>query len=159
MPIGKISEVPDAHETFREQVKQETTQELICRECHLALYVPMRAVSPAECDISIRKRNQAMVGNGHSMCIAAEIAENIFRAAERPFAVDDPVIPEQLTDKGVKRLRVRKMLQFAMEADFALGESILESLGELASKYQPEDFLRQKEAIARIDAHPAPMIE
>ena len=91
-------------------MKEEATQELICRECHLAFNVAMRPVSPAECNLSIGKGNQAVVGNGHSMGIAADIPKNIFRAAERSFAVNDPVVPEQLTDKGVKRLRVRKML-------------------------------------------------
>ena len=75
-------------------MEQKAAQELICRQRHFAFTVAMRAVSPAECNISILKRNQAMVGNGHSMGVAAEIAENIFRAAEGPFAVDDPVVTE-----------------------------------------------------------------
>ena len=94
VPIGKISEVPDAHETLREQVKQKAAQELICRERHGLFSVAMRAVSPAKCDLSVGKGNQAVVGNGHSMGVAAEISEHIFRAAEGPFAVDDPFVTE-----------------------------------------------------------------
>lgn len=32
--IGKVSEVPNPHETLREQVEQEATEELICLERH-----------------------------------------------------------------------------------------------------------------------------
>ncbi len=123
----------------------EPIHEFICLECHGLFSVAMRPVSPAKCDLPVRKGNQAAIGNGYSMCVAAKIAENIFRAAEGPFAVDDPVVTEQLTDKGVKRLRVRKMLQFAMEAEFALGESILESLREsLARNTSPSTFCGRK---------------
>lgn len=104
--IGKEAEVSDAHETLGKQVEQKTPQELSCRKCHFAFYVSMGAVSPSECDIAIGKRNQAMVGDGHSMSVAAEIAKNIFRAAKRAFAMDHPVMAEELTDKGVKQLRV-----------------------------------------------------
>ena len=159
MPIGKISEVADAYEALREQVEQETTQELFSWEFHLAFYVSMGAISPAECDIPIPKRNQAMVGNGHSMRVAAEISENIFRTTERSFTVNDPFVSEELTDKAVKCLRVGKMLQFAMEADFAFGESVFESCPEFPSKEFGKYLLWQKEAIAWIDGHPALMIE
>lgn len=150
-PIGKKAEVSDADETLWQQVQQETTQELICRERHRPLSVAVGAVSPAEGDVAIRKGNQAMVGNGHSMGIAAEIAENIFRAAEGPFAVDDPLMAEQLTNKGVECLRVRKMLKPAVEAELAFCESVLQSCPEFAAKDEPEHFLGKKEAMARMD--------
>ncbi len=105
-PIGKEAEASDADETLGKQVEQETPQELIYRKCHRLLVVAVRAVSPEECDVSVDKRDQAMVGNGHSMGIAAEIAENIFRAAKWGSAVNDPLMAEQLTDKGVELLRV-----------------------------------------------------
>ncbi len=119
----------------------------------------MRTVSPGECNFSVLERNQAMVGNGHSMGVAAEIPENIFRAAEGPFAVDDPVVAEESGDEGMKSLRVRKMLQFAMEADFPFGESVLEGIFDLPSKDLSEDLLRQKEPATRICRHPVLTVE
>jgi len=159
VPVGKIPEVADADESLREQVKQKAAQELICVERHGKLPIAMRAVSPAEGDLSVGKGNQAVIGNRHSMGVATEIAENIFRATEGPFTVDDPVVAEQFTDKGVKCLRLRKMPQAPMETDSALGECVFQRLPELASKHAPEHLFREKEAIAGIDAHPAPMIE
>ena len=93
------------------------------------------------------------------MGVVTEIAEYILRAAKRPFAVSHPFMAKQLADEGVKRLRIRKMLRLALEADSFPIESILESLPELAVKNDPQHFLRQKEAIARIRTDPALMIE
>ena len=55
----------------------------------------MSGVPPAESDFPLRKGDQAMVGDGHAMSVAAEIVEYIFRAAEGWFGVDDPVLSEQ----------------------------------------------------------------
>ena len=98
-----------------------------------------------------------MVGNGHSMGVAAEVAENILRAAEGRFAVDNPPMAEQLTDKRVERFRVREMLKPALEAELTFCESVLQSCPELASEDASEDFFRKKETMARTD--PALVIE
>ena len=116
----------------------------------------MRPVSPAEGNISILKRDQAMVGNSHSMGIAAEISKNIFRAAKWRFAVNHPVVAEELADEGLKSLRVRKILQFAVKADFAFGESVLEGVLNLPSKNRSKHPLWKKEL--RVCGHPVLMI-
>ena len=82
------------------------------------------------------------------MRVSAQISEDIFRAAERLFAVDDPFVAEHVTDKGVKSLRIRKMPQLAMEADFVFGESVLQGFLEFPPKNSRENLLRQKEAMA-----------
>ena len=104
MSIGEESEVADAHEPFRKHVKQKTAQELLCGQCHIALNVSMGTVSPTEGDLSIRKRDQPVVGNGHSMGVAAEIFENMFRAAERALAVDDPIFVVKVLNKAGEHL-------------------------------------------------------
>ncbi len=91
-PIGKEAEVSDADETLWKQMKEEATQKFVGRKCHGTASVAVGAVSPAECDVSICKRNQAVVGNGHSVGVAAEVTEDMFRPAEGALAVDDPVM-------------------------------------------------------------------
>ena len=123
-------------------MEQKAAQEFLCGQFHFALHVPMRTVSPAECNISILERDQAMVGNGHSMCVAAEIFENMFRTAEWALAVNDPVVTVEIANEGIKRLWIRKMLQFAVKADFTFGESLPEGVLNLSAKYFPERLLR-----------------
>ncbi len=78
------------------------------------------------------------------MGVATEIFEHIFGAAERALAVDDPFVAEQWTDEGVKLLRVREMLQLAMEADFAFSKSVLQRRPELPSKELRQYFLGRR---------------
>ena len=119
----------------------------------------MRAVSPGECNFSILKRNQAMVGNGHSMGVAAEIFENLLRPAEWALTVNNPIVAIEVVNEGMKRLRIRKMLQLAVTADLPFSKSLLEGIFDLSAKYLPECTLRQKEPIAWIRMHPALMIK
>ena len=46
--VGEEAEVTDADETFRQDVKKESAQELICGNVHNLLLSAMGIVSPAE---------------------------------------------------------------------------------------------------------------
>ena len=132
-------------------MQEESAQKLVGGEGHRQLPVSVCPVSPEECDVAIGKGNQAMVGDGDPMGIAAQIAENMFRAAERSLAVYDPFVTEQLTDKGVENLRVGQILELPVKAELALGESFLEGFPGFASKYEPECFFGKKEPVMRMD--------
>ena len=119
----------------------------------------MRTVSPGERNFSVLERDQAMVGNGHSMSVATEILENLHRPAEWAFAVNDPMVAVEIANEGMKRLRIGKVLQLSVKADFPLSKSFFEGIYNLSSKDLPEYPLRQKEPIAWIRRHPALMIK
>ena len=119
----------------------------------------MRTVSPSECNFSVLERDQAMVGNGHSMGVAAEIFENLLRPPEWPFAVNHPMGAVEIVNEGAKRLRIRKMLQFSVKADFPFSKSLLEGIYDLSSKYLPECIFRKKESILWIRRQPPLVIE
>ncbi len=51
----------------------------------------MSGVTPTESDFAIRKRNQAMVGEGHAMGIAAQILEHKEWATEGTLRIDHPI--------------------------------------------------------------------
>lgn len=97
--IGKKPEVSDANETFGEQMKEKPTQKLVCRNCHESPPVFVCRVSPAESDFIVCKGYQPLIGNGDPVRVAAEIAEDMFRAAEGSFAVNNPVLLEQLPEE------------------------------------------------------------
>ena len=118
----------------------------------------MGSVSPAEGNLSVRKRDQAMLGNGYSMAVAPEIAKNKLRAAEWPFDVENPVLAVEFADEGTKSLRVREMLQFAAKADLARGECVVEGILHLSAEHLSEHLLRQKEPAA-LCRYPAPVVE
>ena len=93
-PVGKESEVPNADEAFRKQVQEEAAQELIDRQSHQLLFVVVSGVAPAKGDLSFGKREQAMIGDGYAMGVAAQILKHILRAAEGWFRVHHPVLTE-----------------------------------------------------------------
>src|SRR5579872_1613479 len=95
LTVGEEAEVADTHEAAWQQVEQETAQELFDRQSHDPLLVAVGRVPPAEADVALGKRNQPAVGNGDAVGVSAEIAQHMFRPAEGPFGVDDPVMTEQ----------------------------------------------------------------
>jgi len=93
------------------------------------------------------------------MGVAAEIFENLLRTAEWAFAVNDPMAAMDVTNEGMKRLWIRKMLQLTVKTDRSFSKSLLEGIYNLSSKNLPECPLRQKKPIAWIRRHPALMIK
>lgn len=84
----------NTNETLRQQVQEKAPQELLHLEGHLAFFVFVRGVSPAERNLFIRERDQPMVGYGDAVRVAAQIAKRMLRAAERAFRIDHPVVAE-----------------------------------------------------------------
>ena len=93
--VGEESEVADAHETGRQQMEQEASQELIYSQSHEALLVAMCGIAPAESDVAIGEGDQSGVGDGDAMGVGAEISQHMFRSAEGLLGIDDPVVAEQ----------------------------------------------------------------
>ena len=94
-PVGEEAEVPDAHETFGKHVQQEAAQEFIERKSQQLLFVVVSGVAPTKSDRLFSKRDQAMIGYGHAMGVAAQILEDILGATEGWFRVDHPVLSKQ----------------------------------------------------------------
>ena len=68
---------------------------------------------------------EAVVGDGHAMGVAGEIAEHMMGTAERWLGVDDPVLTEQGTQEGAESLFVFQRLERSGESELVLLESTL----------------------------------
>src|SRR5580704_12378865 len=119
--------------------------------------VMMRRITPAKSDLAISERDQAMVGDGHTMSVAAEIVQHIFGATEGTFQVDHPVLSKQRPQPGGKDLGLSEEFQITLEAELAILESLLQSGDELATKDFPQHFLGEKVVVSR--TNPAGVIE
>ncbi len=75
-----------------------------------------------------------MVGNGHAMGVAAQIAEHIFWASERTLRVDHPVLSEHWSEPRRKGSRLSEELQVSMKVELAVMKGTLERFVELAAK-------------------------
>ena len=91
-------------------------------------------ITPAKSDLAIGERDQAMVGDGHTMSVAAQILQHIFWAAEGTFQVDHPVLSKQRPQPGGKDFGLSEEFQISLEAELAILKSLLKSVDELAAK-------------------------
>ena len=105
-------------------------------------------ITPAKSDLAIGERDQAMVGDGYTMSVAAQILQHIVGATEGTFQVDDPVLSIEWPQPGGKDLGLRKKLQVSLEVELAILESLFESVDELAAKNFTQHFLGKKVVIS-----------
>ena len=61
-------------------------------------------VAPAKGNLSVHQCEQAMVGDGDAVGIAAEILQDVIGSAEGWFGVDDPIFAEERTQPGSEEL-------------------------------------------------------
>jgi len=82
--------------------------------------------------LAISEGDQAVIGDGHAMGVAAQIVQHIFGTTKGTFQVDHPVLPVQWPQLGSEDLGLRKKLKVSLEVALAILESLLKSVDELA---------------------------
>ena len=75
-----------------------------------------------------------MVGDGNAVRVTSEVLKDVLWAAERPFGVHDPVLPEELSQELPELLRVRQTPQGTVEAEFVRPEQTLKPSTNLPRK-------------------------
>ena len=66
-------------------------------ERHSSLLISVGIIFPAESNLVMLESHEAVVGDGHAMGVAGEIAEHMMGTAKRWLGIDDPVLTEQGT--------------------------------------------------------------
>jgi hypothetical protein len=61
-------------------------------------------IAPAKSDLAIGEGDQAMIGDGHAMSVAAQIVQHIFGTTKGTFQVDHPVLPENSSSESHSNL-------------------------------------------------------
>ena len=89
---GEQAIVADAVEARRQDVDQESADELGGSECHDLLTIATigTIVLPSEGDASVVEGDQPTVGDGDTVGIARQIGQHGLWPAERTFGIDDP---------------------------------------------------------------------
>jgi hypothetical protein len=125
--IGQEPEGADADKAAGQDVEQEAAQELLRTERHpsLPLLISVGIILPAESNLIMLESHEAVVGDGHAMGVAGEIAEYMMRTAEGGFGVDHPVLTEQGTQERAEGLLVGERLKGSGEGELVLLESSL----------------------------------
>jgi hypothetical protein len=106
-------------------VEQEAAQELLRTEGHHSLLITVGIILPTESNLVMLESHEAVVGDGHAMGVAGEIAEYMMGAAEGGLGVDDPVLTELGAQEGAERFLVGQWLKSSGEGELVLLESAL----------------------------------
>ncbi len=115
-------------------MEQEAAQKLVLSQSHEPFLVAVRRVAPAEGDVALGESDQSGVGDGDAMVVGAEIAQDMFRAAEGWLGIDDPVVTEQYPQPCGEGAWLRKVCQAAVELKLTSMEGVAESGDELAAE-------------------------
>ena len=149
--MGQPSEVPDADESRRQYGQQESPQKFVDSQRHQTLVIVVSGIAPAESDGAVGERDQAMVGDRDTMCVLAQIAKRMWRAAKRRFGVNHPFGAEQRTKPGGERLGIRKPGECSVETEFVLRMQFPQAIHELAPEHFTENIDRQEESLLRVN--------
>lgn len=140
--IGEEAKIPDSDEALRQHMQEEATQELCAQQRHVALLATTRIILPTEGDAFAVECQQAVIGNGDSMRIAAEIAQDFCRSAEGGLGVDHPVLTVHPAKKLAKLFWISQCGCRAGAAQLLTSMETFQAGAELATEHAAEDFHR-----------------
>ena len=89
-PIGQEPERADADKAAGQDVEQEAAQELLRTERHHSFLISVGIILPAESNLVVLESHEAVVGDGHAMGVAGEIAQHMLGTAEGWLGIDTP---------------------------------------------------------------------
>src|SRR5258707_2172861 len=101
-------------------------------------------IAPAENDLAIAEGDQAVVGDGHAMSVAAQIVHHMFGATEGTFQVHHPILSIKGPQPSGEGLRLRQKLQVSVEVELAILKRLFECVDELAAKNFLQHVLGQE---------------
>jgi hypothetical protein len=94
-------------------MQQKTSEKLLCGDGHQPLLAFPCVIFPAESDLAVGKVHDPVVGNSDTMRVTSQILQDVLRSSERPFRVNDPVIPIQRPEESVESFPFSQRFQIA----------------------------------------------
>jgi hypothetical protein len=129
-------------------VEQEAAQELDRIEGQGLLPATIGVVLDAEGHVAIGDIEQAVVGDGDAVGVAAEVTEDVFGSAERRLGVDDPGRVVEAVLEGAPGVGVSELGGAAGKDELAVLPGAVESVKELAAEELGQDLDGKEEALA-----------
>ena len=105
VPVGEEAVVPETHEAAGEHMPEEAADTFVGVECHGLSPIALTTVPVGKADPPIADIKDAVIRDGHTMGIAADIVQDMRRACEGCLGVDHPLVGVPL---GTERCEVRR---------------------------------------------------
>ena len=149
--VGEEAEMPDAVEAGRQEVEQKAPDELGGGQRHRLEAVRLAVVLEAEAHAPAVEGQEALVGDGDAVRVAAEVVEHAGGPVEGRLGVDHPLAAAQGPQVAREGGRVGQGGEAAAEPQAAPAEGLLELVEEERAEAAGEDAHGQEEARAAGD--------
>ena len=147
--IGQKAEVANAREAPRENVFQETAEELFVSQGHRSPLAATGIVFPEERHVGVGEVDEPMIRDRDTMSVSGQIVQNMFRATEGALGIDHPVLSKEGAKKGMECLVRCQRKAGAVKCKLLPAKGALEAGYELAAKNPAQNSDRQKESRRR----------
>ncbi len=119
---------------WRQNMKEESSDKLVGLEGHGLLPVMVGIIPPSEGNLAVLDCADAVITDGDSMGISAEVLKGPLGAIEGRFAVDDPLFPVEMPPEGLEVCGVLEMVEMGGKEKIPSLEGIFEEAQELTSE-------------------------
>ena len=136
---GEEAEVADVVEVFGQDMEQEAADELFGGEGQGLEAAVMAVVAPAEADLTVLDGEEAVVGDGDAVGVAAEVVEDLVGAGEGALGVDDPLGLAEGLEVAGEGVGIVESGEGVAELEPAGAEGLLEQFEEEAAEQAGED--------------------
>ncbi len=137
--------IANAPETVWQDVQQETPDKFLGAQGHRFDLIASAIVFPLEPDLIIFDVEQAVIGDGNAVGIAAHVIEHLLRSGERGFGIDDPIAVFQAFHMSAERRPLLQRFERAEELKFVGIECSLDGLQKEPAEQRGQDPDRQEE--------------
>ena len=145
MAVGEQAIMTDAMETVRNRMQQETANELVGLKRHYLLPAARSIILPSECDAIAIDADEAGIGDGNAMRVAAEISQHLRGSSKGRLGIDDPVDAPRFFDNAIECGRIGQVGDVAKEPKLAQIISLLQFFEKQSSKQARQNPHGQEE--------------
>jgi len=115
-------------------MKKEPPDKLACLERHGLLTVIVRIISPQEGNLAVPDGEDAVIADGDSVGISAEVLKNTLWTIEGRFAIDDPLFMVEMPSECFEASGIFEMTGTAGKDKLTFFEATFEEIKELTSE-------------------------
>jgi hypothetical protein len=132
----------------RQYMKKESPDKFIGLQRHGFLTVTVGIISPEKRNMAVPVGEDAVIADGDSMGIPAEVLKDPLGAIEGRFAIDDPLLMIKMSPEGFEGSGFLEMADAAGEYKIIRRETFFEKVKELAFEQRRHDPYRKEEPFA-----------
>ena len=133
-PVGQEADMAHALQAVGNDVQEKAADALVGFQGHGLHAIALAAVAVGKVHLAILHIDDAVIGDGHTVGVAAERVEHVSGACQRPLGIDDPRLGLELVGKALEARGGSKGLGRLREHQGIRGGAGVECVEELAAE-------------------------